>query len=93
MSGVIVAQLYRLQHTLVPDASTTMDYYLLGIPLAETCIGMGTIVAILGAVRFWRQQNAMLRGKIHAGGWELHVIGIGVMCVSSMVMVQRTVKR
>ncbi|KAI9714197.1 MAG: hypothetical protein M1812_006418 [Candelaria pacifica] len=87
MSGILIAQLWRLQHTIVPDPGTTMGYYLLGIPLAETCISTGIVVAILGAIRFWRQQNALLRGKIHAGGWEIHVIGIGVMCILVSVFI------
>jgi hypothetical protein len=40
------------------------------------------LVALVGAYRFWRQQNAIARGKIHAGGWELNSVGILLGCVS-----------
>jgi len=33
-------------------------------------------VVIVGAHRFWRQQNAMVRGKVFTGGWELLLIGV-----------------
>lgn len=37
------------------------------------CTGAAILVNALGAYRFWRQQNAMLRGKVLCGGWELQV--------------------
>ena len=72
--SVILAQLFRLQHTERPDK--TIGYFVLGIPLASVLIGAALVVQLLGTYRFWRQQNAMLRGKFHAGGWELNVIGV-----------------
>ena len=74
MTGVIVAQLLRLQHTDNPNKR--FGYYVLGIPLSVICIGGSILVLVLSAYRFWRQQNAMLRGKVHAGGWEMNAIGI-----------------
>ena len=43
------------------------------------------IILVLGTYRFWRQQNAMLRGKVHAGGWETNAVGIliVVVCIAS----------
>lgn len=29
-----------------------------------------------GAFRFWRQQNALMRGRILAGGWEIYLTWI-----------------
>jgi uncharacterized membrane protein YidH (DUF202 family) len=79
MTAVIISQLFRLQHTESPNK--TLGYYVLGTPLACVCIVAATIVLLLGSYRFWRQQNAMLRGKVHAGGWELNVVGITIFMV------------
>lgn len=71
--GVLIAQLFRLQHTERPDRE--LGYFVLGIPLAVVCIGCSMLVLALGTYRFWRQQNAMLRGKVHAGGWDINAVG------------------
>jgi uncharacterized membrane protein YidH (DUF202 family) len=72
MIGVIIAQLYRLQHSVAPNPH--FGYYVLGTPLSTTFIGLGVVVLLTGAVRFWRHQHALTRGKTIAGGWELLVI-------------------
>lgn len=79
MLAVIIAQLFRLQHTETPNK--IFGFFVLGIPLACVCIGAAIIVLLLGAYRFWRQQNAILRGKVHAGGWEINIISIVVFLV------------
>jgi uncharacterized membrane protein YidH (DUF202 family) len=80
MTGVVIAQLFRLQHTLTPNLS--FGFFVLGIPLAASFIGFGMVVLLLGAFRFWRQQNAMVRGKVFAGGWEVGVVMCGSIVVS-----------
>ena len=80
MLGVVIAQLFRLQHTLNPDQ--TLGFYMAGVPLATACNGAAAVVVLLGAYRFWRQQNALARGKVHAGGWEVMAIGVVVLVVS-----------
>ena len=77
--GVIIAQLFRLQHTEHPDK--TVGFFVLGTPLAAVCIGGSMLIMALGAYRFWRQQNAMLRGKVHAGGWDINAVGGVVLLV------------
>lgn len=67
--SVFIAQLFRLQHTARPDP--VFGFYRLGVPLSCICTGAAIIVSLLGTYRFWRQQNAMLRGKILCGGWEM----------------------
>lgn len=74
MISVIIAQLYRLEHAQNPNK--VFGYYAMSIPLACICIGAAIVVLLLGAYRFWRQQNAILRGKVHAGGWEMNTIGL-----------------
>ncbi|KOS45185.1 hypothetical protein ACN38_g3935 [Penicillium nordicum] len=88
MQGVFVAQLFRLQRP-----SQTVDrlsFYEVGIPLSVACHFVAVIVALIGAFRFWRQQNAIVRGKVYAGGWELNSVGIlsfGVILASLVLIV------
>ena len=78
MLGVIIAQLFRLQKS--PNHSDTFGYYVSGIPLAACFISASIVIVLIGAVRFWRQQNAMTRGKVWAGGWEVLVtMGVGIV--------------
>ncbi|GES64904.1 hypothetical protein ATEIFO6365_0009039900 [Aspergillus terreus] len=74
MQGVLVAQLFRLQHILVPDVE--LGYYQVGIPLSVTFHGIAMLVALLGAARFWKQQHAMALGTVYAGGWEVNTIAL-----------------
>ncbi|KAL0257498.1 hypothetical protein SLS55_008312 [Diplodia seriata] len=75
MTGVMIAQLMRLQHAPNPDPH--YGYHALGKPLAAVFIIAAIAMVILGAFRFWRQQNAIVRGKVFAGGWEILTIMIG----------------
>ncbi|OOQ91552.1 hypothetical protein PEBR_08560 [Penicillium brasilianum] len=81
MQGVLISQLFRLQRPTT--AQHRLRFYDVGIPLAVTCHCVAVIVALIGAYRFWRQQNAMSLGKVHAGGWELNWVGIllGLVCL------------
>lgn len=73
MLGVIIAQLFRLNHSASPDP--VLGFFVVGVPLATVCNATAMVVIVLGAYRFWRQQSAMVRGKIYAGGWEILTIG------------------
>ncbi|KAK2758768.1 hypothetical protein FQN54_003460 [Arachnomyces sp. PD_36] len=80
--GVIIAQLFRLQ--MKSDSGPALGFDDLGIPLACGCYGAAILIALMGSYRFWRQQSAMARGKVYAGGWELNsmgMLGIGVTVV------------
>jgi len=79
MTGIVIAQLFRLQHSYSPNQ--TFGFYVAGIPLAGCFILAGMVVVVLGAIRFWRQQRAMVRGKVWAGGWEINVIMAGSILV------------
>ncbi|KAF2235006.1 hypothetical protein EV356DRAFT_500928 [Viridothelium virens] len=79
MLGIIVAQLFRLQHSL--DPSRTFGYFVLGKPLAAILECVAMITALIGAHRFWRQQTAMRRGTCWAGGWEIVALGVGAAVV------------
>ena len=80
MTGVMIAQLYRLQHRENP--SPVFGYFVLSTPLSMIFQSAALIMILLGCIRFWRQQSAMAVGKMHAGGWELIVIAIGSFLVS-----------
>ncbi|KAI9044716.1 DUF202 domain-containing protein [Aspergillus affinis] len=74
MQGVLVAQLFRLQHST--NSHSRLGYYEVGIPLSLTCHSVAILVALMGAHRFFKQQNAVALGIVYAGGWELHCIGV-----------------
>ncbi|KAF1992610.1 hypothetical protein K402DRAFT_449921 [Aulographum hederae CBS 113979] len=74
MTGVLIAQMFRLQRSVSPDME--LGYFVLGVPMATVFIAAAMVVALVGALRFWRQQNAMVRGRVWAGGWEINLIMI-----------------
>jgi uncharacterized membrane protein YidH (DUF202 family) len=77
MSGIITAQVFHLQHTTSPNSD--FGFYKIGKPLSVTFISLAIFVMLVGAVRFWRLQRALVRGKALAGGWEvLLVMGVSV---------------
>ena len=80
MLGIVIAQLFRLQHTL--DPTNTFGLSVVGARFAAACNAAAVIVVLLGAYRFLRQQKAIDRGKVHAGGWEVTVIGLIALLVS-----------
>lgn len=81
MQGVLIAQLFRLQQSTSP--LDRLKFYEVGIPLSVACHCVAVLVAIIGAYRFWRQQSAISKGKVHAGGWELTWAGGLLFAVSS----------
>jgi hypothetical protein len=83
MLGVVVAQLYQLQHAPSPDPK--FGYFVLSKPIACIFQVSAVCVTLLGSVRFFRQQYAMSIGKVRAGGWELMIIGVYVLLVSEKV--------
>jgi uncharacterized membrane protein YidH (DUF202 family) len=80
MLGVIIAQLYRLQHSPTPDPK--FGYFVLSKPISCIFHVSAICVALLGSLRFFRQQHAMAIGKVQAGGWELMIIGVYILVVS-----------
>lgn len=77
MQGVLIAQLFRLQGS----HSAQFDFYTVGIPLSVVFHACAILVTAMGAFRFWRQQHAIARGKVYAGGWEINSIGLIAMTV------------
>lgn len=85
MTGILIAQLFRLQHTSAPNL--TFGFFVVGVPLAAIFIFAAIVIVCIGAFRFWRQQSAMVRGKVWAGGWEVNVIMVGSILVSTGLLV------
>ncbi len=83
MLGILVAQLFRLQHS--PTANPIFGYYVIGKPLAGICQALALYTLLLGAFRFWRLQHAIVRGKTLSGGFEIVLIGLGVLLVCPMI--------
>ncbi|KAL2837047.1 hypothetical protein BJY01DRAFT_47578 [Aspergillus pseudoustus] len=72
MQGVLIAQLFRLQ---AANSTKGLGYHEVGVPLSITCHCAAILTAVLGALRFWKQQSAIALGTVYAGGWELNCIG------------------
>jgi uncharacterized membrane protein YidH (DUF202 family) len=81
MLGVLIAQLYRLQHS--PSPGVIFGYYVLSLPLSILFQCAAILVLGLGCIRFYRQQAAMARGKVHAGGWDLFTLMGSAFMVSA----------
>lgn len=81
MLGAIVAQLYRLNHSPHPDP--VFGYYVLSKPISSILQCSALCVVLLGSIRYFRQQSAMARGKVSAGGWEMLTIMflVGSVCL------------
>jgi uncharacterized membrane protein YidH (DUF202 family) len=73
--GTIIAQLFRLQNA--PSPTGVISLYTLATPLACVCQGAALLTALTGGHRYWRMQNAMVRGQALAAGWEFWLM-IGI---------------
>ena len=82
MQGVLIAQLFRLQRSIVQEKSA-LTYFEVAIPLSVACHCVALLVVAIGAFRFWRQQSSIVSGTVHAGGWELNWTAILITAVSS----------
>ncbi len=80
MMGVAIAQLLVLQHA--PHPNIGFGFQVIGQPMACACQIAAVVVTVQGACRFWVQQEAVLRGKIWTGGWDLVLIGCSLLLVS-----------
>ena len=79
MMGITVAQFLVLQHS--PKPSHTFGFHVIGKPIACGCVIAAIVVTLQGSCRFWVQQDAVLRGKIWSGGWDLLLIGFSLLMV------------
>lgn len=84
MLGVIISQLFTLQKSTSPDPR--IGYFVSGKPLGAICQAAALVTLLLGTFRWWRQQNAITRGKALAGGFELTLIGLLILLVSPFLL-------
>jgi uncharacterized membrane protein YidH (DUF202 family) len=80
MLSVLVSQLYIISDTQDP-AAPGLTFQQAGKPLALSLAGGSIIVTTIGGVRYMRQQNAILHGKVFSGGVDfvvMWVLGVGV---------------
>ncbi|KAI9812095.1 MAG: hypothetical protein M1826_002970 [Phylliscum demangeonii] len=85
--AVTVAQLFRLSRRFAHDQSSIHADHTLGKPISGTLVCLAILVCLVGALRFWRQQAAMLRGQALAGGWEIGVIAVAVVLCLVVILV------
>lgn len=82
MSAVVVAQLFPLR-----ESGTHMDkpvtFAKLAKPLSAMLVAASIATVLLGTVRVWRQQEAMVRGRILTASWETMGIAVlsGAVCL------------
>lgn len=65
--GVVIAQMSKIQHTVHPERKHEIKYNVLGTPQAAVCQCIAVAIILVGAYRFFKQQDAMLHGaaRIH----------------------------
>ncbi|EPE24553.1 hypothetical protein GLAREA_08405 [Glarea lozoyensis ATCC 20868] len=85
MMGIVVAQLFRLQHA--PKPHPTIGFYVLGKPLSCICQGAAIYTLLIGAFRTWRTQNAVVRGKAITGGFEIVALAFGIFLLLLIFLV------
>jgi uncharacterized membrane protein YidH (DUF202 family) len=78
-TGVTLAQLFRLTGSMDTQGPVRG-----GFAVAVSFIVAAVLVVLLGATRYWRQQTALARGKVWAGGFELLLIMGLVVLVSEL---------
>ncbi|KAF2847920.1 hypothetical protein T440DRAFT_402658 [Plenodomus tracheiphilus IPT5] len=81
MTGVLTSQLFHLQRSPTPNPN--YGFYVIGRPLSAVFISMAIVVLLIGAVRFWRIQRQLLRGKTLVGGWEV----LSIMVLSALLLI------
>ncbi|KAH9220506.1 hypothetical protein DL95DRAFT_329108 [Leptodontidium sp. 2 PMI_412] len=85
MLGIVVAQLFRLQHNPTPNPH--FGFFVLGKPLAIICQGTAIYTILIGVFRTWRSQNAIVRGKAISGGFEIVALAGGIFVILIMFTV------
>jgi len=74
--GVLIAQLFTIQ-----SSDPGFGYHALGQPMATVCLSSSIIILLLGCLRFWRWQAALVRGKSLCGGPEIVIVAVGLLLV------------
>lgn len=81
MLGIFCAQLFTLQPAHLSHMN--LSFFVLGVPLGSACQAAAIVNTLVGAHRFWRLQNAIVKGKACTGGWEIFFVGGLITLVST----------
>lgn len=84
MLGTLVAQLFTIDRQ-----NNGFGHILLGKPLAVVCFALAVMTILLGAIRAFRLQMYLVRGKALAGGFETYTIGLVILLVSWVLDARR----
>ncbi|ETN38468.1 uncharacterized protein HMPREF1541_06503, partial [Cyphellophora europaea CBS 101466] len=74
MTGIFIAQLFRLQHSLNP--SPVFGFHIVGVPFSSICQIMAILLLLVGTARFLKLQKQMALGKAISGGWEINLVAV-----------------
>lgn len=84
-TSVVVSQSYILSHstaTRETDFQITSGPRQIGKALSILLLFWAMVTTLIGAVRFLRMQDTLVKGDMKiAGGWEVHIEGVGVLVV------------
>lgn len=83
MSSAMLSQLYLFSTPSIDPHP--LDFRDVGKPLACSCLGAAIIINVIGAARFHRAQEAILRGKVIIGGADLMIVGALIGAVSRQI--------
>ena len=82
--SVYISQWYTLSSYSTPDTPNTLGLQNIGKLLSCALISWAMVVNIIGAVRFFRIQDCMLKKtKIKTGEWDLKLEGLGILVVGA----------
>ena len=74
-TGVLIAQMHRIQVSVHPNREHQIRNYILGAPQAAICQGLAILIIVIAAARFFKHERAIKNGEAHVGGWELMIAG------------------
>jgi hypothetical protein len=74
MTGVFLAQLFRLSHSPTPDPR--FGFFVIGVPMSSICQSMAILLLVIGTFRYIKIQKNMALGMAISGGWEINLVAV-----------------
>ena len=90
LTATVVGQLFLLNHK--PNPNPAFGFHVIGKPLVSTLVGFALLFSILGWVRWFRWQRALLGGSCIVGGWDVEGLAGGMGLVSLLLFQKKTKK-
>ena len=72
---------------LDPASEMTADERRKWFHLSTCCVTLAIIFALVAAMRFFRQQYALMHGSARLGGWDFYFVPLAVFAVQVCVLV------